>query len=324
MDIYSDSSQKPVHPGEEGRVEVEFFEGDQWRKSAMDRTIQIVEEVQRQGYSGSDIAILTRTKGETAAVADAFLTRGNSDKAHPEVCYEVVSDIALRLDSNVLVVMMVSVMQWIDSPRDTVLLYQWLSIYLTVCKGTAGEIPIGPKSNLLQQWENFLPKGLAERIKELPSFSSYEIVEELIEMFELHSYREHLTYLQEFQDEVLDFAGSSNADLKAFCGWWAANKEDLRIRVAQRGGFIQALTIHKSKGLEFPIVVIPFLDWRLDEGNHPDKYLWCDASDQDLGLQRMPVRHSSPFEGHEVGGGLLAGTGGQLCRFGKSYVRRFH
>ena len=52
-------------------------------------------------------------------------------------------------------------------------------------------------------------------------------------------------------------------------------------------------TIHKSKGLEFKIVILPFLSWELDHSGFKQPVLWIRPETQpfnDLGL--VPVRYS--------------------------------
>ena len=54
------------------------------------------------------------------------------------------------------------------------------------------------------------------------------------------------------------------------------------------------MTIHKSKGLEFRAVLIPFCDWKLDHDASKPNFLWCKGLDKpysDMGY--LPVKYHS-------------------------------
>src|SRR5690606_36896132 len=88
-----------------------------------------------------------------------------------------------------------------------------------------------------------------------------------------------LAYLQAFQDIVLNFYARERNDLQAFLEWWEDNKDSDKTSVKTSGSIDAAeiLTIHKSKGLQFKYVIIPFCSWNLDHPGFKQPNLWVKA-----------------------------------------------
>ena len=89
----------------------------------------------------------------------------------------------------------------------------------------------------------------------------YELAEYFIKLFDL----KHELYLQTFLDEILTFTSKDNDNLPKFISHWDTNRNDrAAILVSDDTDAIQILTIHKSKGLEFRVVINPFCDWDIN------------------------------------------------------------
>ena len=74
-----------------------------------------------------------------------------------------------------------------------------------------------------------------------------------------------MAFLAAFQDEVLEYCQMYPADIASFVRWWndtGAKKSS--ISSPEDTDAVQIMTIHKSKGLEFKCVIIPYADWSLD------------------------------------------------------------
>ena len=66
-----------------------------------------------------------------------------------------------------------------------------------------------------------------------------------------------------FLDEVASFNERENASLFLFLQWWTKKRDNLSVKIPQNTNAVKILTVHASKGLEFPVLIIPFADWRL-------------------------------------------------------------
>jgi ATP-dependent exoDNAse (exonuclease V) beta subunit len=107
------------------------------------------------------------------------------------------------------------------------------------------------------------------------------MTEMLIRIFRLSDQEKELAYLQAFQDVVLNFYTRERNDLQAFLEWWEENKDSDKTSVKTSGATdaVEILTIHKSKGLQFKYVIIPFCSWLLDNPtlNSPNLWVKSDA-----------------------------------------------
>lgn len=86
----------------------------------------------------------------------------------------------------------------------------------------------------------------------------YELVEELIRTFKLNDTSD--AYLQFYLDVVLEFTQKENSNLTAFVDYFEKKKDKLSVVSPEHISAVQIITIHKSKGLEFPVVIFPFAD----------------------------------------------------------------
>ena len=83
-------------------------------------------------------------------------------------------------------------------------------------------------------------------------------------------------FISAFQDAVLRYCETYVADLNSFLSWWEDNGYSLSISAPQGVEAVQVMTIHKSKGLEFPIVIIPNANWKFGPDKENKEILWTD------------------------------------------------
>ncbi|RED93205.1 UvrD-helicase domain-containing protein [Marinoscillum furvescens] len=290
---FDDVAQKiPEHKAEgHGAIRVEFIaddvEADSWTEEAVARTIAQVENLQRKGYELRDIAILTRYTGEGKRIADAFIAYRNSPKADPDLRYEVVSSEALYLTSSHLVRFLVSLIKWLNDENNTIVLTEWLYEYHRYIKKS--EQPESDLFTSVENWESQVPKEFEKQREFLKSLPLYELVEHLIRLFDLNKLPEEFTYLQGFQDAVLDYAKNERGDIPSFLEWWEEVRKDRAIQISDDNNAIKILTIHKAKGLEFPVVILPFLSWSFDHDSVKDNILWCKGAGTAKPFNELPV-----------------------------------
>ncbi|MTI21132.1 Dna2/Cas4 domain-containing protein [Fulvivirga sp. RKSG066] len=286
----------------EGLVELSFLKeekeaDEKYKDLAIEYTISKVEEMQDKGYQLRDMAILVRTSQEGRDIAHAFIERSNSGEAIPGKRYDVVSKEALYLTSSHVVQFIIAVVKWLHDEKNQIELANW---YATYCKYLTDE-PIN-ESELylhLDQWQQHVPAEFLKQRNQLKSLPLYELVEELCRIFELSRIREEYTYLQGFQDAVLDYSKNERGDIASFLLWWEEVRKNRSIIISDDNNAVKIITIHKSKGLEFPVVILPFVDWSLDKQNRlSDKILWCEGVSHPP-FDKMPViplRYGSALE----------------------------
>jgi ATP-dependent exoDNAse (exonuclease V) beta subunit len=118
--------------------------------------------------------------------------------------------------------------------------------------------------------DSLLPEAYIQHTQELLQMPLYELVERLYAIFQLERLNEQSAYLCAFYDRLNQFVQDHVADIDAFIREWEETICSKTIQSDATDG-VRILSIHKSKGLEFPHVIIPYCDWRLEL---PD-VLWC-------------------------------------------------
>lgn len=297
ISVYDGVSQQVARKEVEGLVNIQFLEDESWQETAISKTIALVEDLQRQGYQLRDMAILTRTQREGKRIADAFMLHKSSAVADSDLKYDVVSSEALYLYSSHAVKFLISMITWLNQEKNTIALAEWVHEYRRFIK--ASEAGLHEIFGNVTDWMSMVPPDFVKQINYLKRLPLFELVESLVRIFELNVLKDEYTYIQGFQDAVLDYSKNERGDIPSFLTWWENVRKERAIQVADENDAIKILTLHKSKGLEFPIVIIPFLNWKLDHDAYAkEEILWVQPPEHEI-LERLPVvplKYSSKME----------------------------
>jgi len=295
---YEDISQQ-VSKDEEGFVEIAFVEetdDQKWNEVAMDRIPVLLEKFQRLGARLKDIAILVRRNSEGQEIVANLLKYKTSEKAQPDCKYDVVSNESLRLDGAASVNLLVSALKYLNNTEDAIARAQLSYEYSRLHHKLTDLSEVFAVTNRAT-FENHLPESFSRQklfLKKLPLF---EMTESLVQIFELGKCDGELSYLQTFQDLVLEFSSRERNDLASFLLWWEENKDKKSIQVSGEVDAAQIFTVHRSKGLQFNYVIIPFCAWELDHGALKAPTLWVKADEptfKEAGY--LPVKYSGTLK----------------------------
>jgi ATP-dependent exoDNAse (exonuclease V) beta subunit len=102
-------------------------------------------------------------------------------------------------------------------------------------------------------------------------------------------------YIQYFLDIVLERDVRNQAGISDFLNFWDKNSEKFSIPSPEGNNAVRIMTIHKSKGLEFPVVIFPFAEE--DYSRSPKDKLWINAEADDFGLSKVLIDNSKAVEG---------------------------
>ncbi len=291
---YGHLFQKTSDRAGEGHVRVDFIDQqageDGWRQESLARLPALLESLQDRGYRPADIAILVRRNDEERDVMDYLLHHKTTPAARPGYCYDVMGNEGLRVDTAPSVRFLLGVLRLLMRPGDSVqrvvVRYEYLrgrcgladEEALNACFGGSDEGG-GPPFAFMTADEQ---AGLAE----VGHRALYDLVERVVALFGLGEWAGEAVFVQAFQDIVLRFTSGRATDLHSFLAWWEKNGEKQCVPAPDGGQAVRIMTIHKSKGLDFPVVVIPFCDWKLDRNGKGD-ILWCEP--QRAPFNRFPL-----------------------------------
>ena len=109
----------------------------------------------------------------------------------------------------------------------------------------------------------------------------------------LRARTEELPYLIAFQDILFDYEKNNTNSIPVFLEWWEKEKDKKVLSTSEEVDAVRILTIHKSKGLEFKTVIIPFCAWDLDDTRH-GRRIWCQNREEGFReLEYAPLNYSS-------------------------------
>lgn len=314
-DIYSNVAQQisPKHLSHKGYVRVKIYSGskkDEWMEEALDN---LTTELRRQlssGYRPGDIAILVRRWDEGNTVISHLEEVRKSDPDFPE--FRIVSDSSLLIGNSPSVSLIISRLRLLSStdfsanPRKKT--QREIANLINRFESLRSDGQLSPAAALdiaLHSDENHSSTAPAQSENKTPSQTPTSIdlvslVENIIANFvpEQNRQSENL-YLTAFQDLVTEFVGRGHGDIRAFLKWWDESGNKSAVAGAKDDSALNILTIHKSKGLEYPCVHIPFA--QMNSGSHSE-LAWFEISEipgvpTECIPPMIPLKLSSSMEG---------------------------
>jgi ATP-dependent helicase/nuclease subunit A len=260
IDLYRNLEQEPGNVGNQGgyiRIDcLEDQEEADFSDQVNQRLIAFLCELQDKGYRLSDMAILTRKNFEARQIADFLLKYALE---HPDSGYrfDVISDEALQLGSSTVVNFLVGLLRFLEDPTDLTNSYMLQRIGET-CMATDNTIGILESPGFME---------------DLTVCSLMEIIERLTATFQLEKCSGERVYLQAFRDMILDYSRKNSGEVSRFLEYWEVTGKGKSISAPAEQDAIRILTIHKSKGLEFKIALIPYCTWELT--SFRGSFIWC-------------------------------------------------
>jgi ATP-dependent exoDNAse (exonuclease V) beta subunit len=271
--LYSEAVQNNPGKRSGGYVRIEFIEnGDEtaWQNRVLEKLPPLIESLQDKGYKPSDIGIIVREGKEGSMVLRSLIDYSNNCDAEKKAKYNynIVSNDSLLLSASPAINFIIAVITSISEPDDLISRAAISRFYmLATGNEDNGIIPDC-------DCDKIMPENYLEKISSLREIPLFEAVEQIIDFFGLGKYSWNVAYLNTFQDHVLGFMSNGNPDIKSFLEWWEASGSGKSVVLPDQQDAMRILTIHKSKGLEFNAVIVPFLSWGLDHSPFKQPLLW--------------------------------------------------
>ena len=260
----------------EGYVEVNFRDNENEKLENVNSfLVNSINKIQDNGYSAGDIGIIVRDNKEANIIAEMLSIQSDNDKNYN---YNYVSAEALDINSSPVVNFFISVFKYLKNSRDRLALSEIVHFYyfFILKSNDISHFSISNEDKL-----KLLPESFSENLLKISRLPIYELVEELIRVFKLNSLDSQIPYLKSFQDIIIEYKVLQSEETGSFLEWWKKNG-NRKLNMTQQDNEIQIITIHKSKGLEFDNVILPFFDWSLDNlGGSREKIIWVDLKKYD-------------------------------------------
>jgi ATP-dependent exoDNAse (exonuclease V) beta subunit len=295
-DLYENHSRQKVNSKTGGYVNISFLpdtaetEEETTDKTQMyvEATLETINKVVEKGFEYKDIVILTRKRGQGIAVANYLTEQG----------VPLLSSETLMIQNATEVRFIIHLLKYLKNSSDIDAKAHFLH-YLAL--HAQDELPvhdfIAKGKELVQEteFENWLLQfNLDLSFQNLRKKSLYEAVEIMVSRF-LNPELRASSYVQYFLDIVLERDIRNQAGVADFLDFWDKSGEKFSIPSPEGTNAVRIMTIHKSKGLEFPVVIMPFAEE--DYSRKPKDKLWLNAEEETVGLPKVLIDNSSAVEG---------------------------
>lgn len=264
--IYDESAAQKIPPQNAkagGQIEITFIDkGNYYEMASQQRIMEIILESRQKGFSDRDMAILCRSNARAQEIANFLQAQG----------IDVISEISLLLFSDERVRFLIALFKIIHRPEESLVKSEVLYLFYKVVKK---ELPQDQEVSVIHELIELPVMAIYDKLKsegydlypsQLSSLHLYELAEKLIRIFSLLEAHGQPEYLFRLLDIILKFTLKKTASMGDFLEYWEEKKYKLSINTPKDREAITVTSIHKSKGLEYPLVILPYADWKLLPG----------------------------------------------------------
>ena len=270
QEFFKIGNTQETNQKEGGYVNISLLEEDSDEEYATN-TLDTINKCLEQGYTYSDICIIIRKKKHGLLLAD-FLMQHR---------IPVVSSDSLLLSESAKTIFLVQLIRYMVQPTELEIQYEILNF-----------LSEGKKDKHAYIYENL--GHLDEHLlavygfdaSQLRQTSVFDGLAYAIKIFDLIPSSD--AHLSAFMDLVFDVEQKYGSDMQSFLDYWEKKGNSASISTPENIGSVQIMTIHKSKGLEFPVVIFPYANSNVFEEIDPK--LWLPVNkDEFLGFSEVLI-----------------------------------
>ena len=258
---YKNLEQTPKKDGDDkGYVRIEYYNSKEEIP-----LIKCIEAAIARGYSYKDILILCRSNETIKKVAEILLQYKQTNKE-----FNIMTQEALVIGNASISQFVISLMRLSQNPGDN------------ISRAIVNDY-------LQRSYDMPLPEEEADLLMNIGQTTVEEAFEHIVTFYHLDQRPNEIAYLQAMHEQVINFCASKVADIQLFLKMWDEKGFKQSVSVEMNDNTIEVSTIHKAKGLERKVVIVPCL-WGVDPRG--GDFIWVTPSDNDNdfgALGRYPV-----------------------------------
>lgn len=261
------------------KTEVEENEDLEKNNLYLEATLKTILKVKSNGFNYKDIVILTRNKKPGTAIANHLIENG----------IPIVSSESLLLGTSSEVQTCIYILRYLKNAND---LESKANFLYYLAKNLQQNLPVHDfiakgmelKNELeFQNWLTEIDVDFSfQNIRKKALYEATEIIISKVIPIEKRN-----AYVQYFLDLILEHDLKKQSGISDFLYYWENNSEKLSIPSPEGNDAVRIMTIHKSKGLEFPVVIFPFAEENYSQ-NKGDK-IWITTDESQVGLPKALV-----------------------------------
>lgn len=238
---YSSYIQHATEKQQQGYVEiVTHLKGDE-------PTVEKICDAIRRGYKPCDILILAKTNTDAKKVAQQLLEFKNTNR-DAKYNFDVMTQEALIIGKAPVSRFIAAVMHLAIDSRSTLQRAIYNQYLMAKQSDRNFATPLNDKE--------------LEFLHRLRMYSPVEAFEKIVMEYDLGAEPQNVAYLQAIHDQAMNFSNKKIGDLKLFLDAWNESGAKKSLTVESSANAIEIMTIHKAKGLERKVVIIPYSNWK--------------------------------------------------------------
>lgn len=308
LNLYSNVVQYPANQKNKGYVEVRIIEKLQdnleddssvdtdnenqkdWFTSAALKNIgPLISSLIDRGYKKKDIAVLVSKNFYGKEVVNELIDYNDTlPPGSPKI--DFISEESLLISSSPAVSLILNVFARISQPTavkpvidddkkvepSKIKYTDWNKIKIDYNIFSQRHKDLLPAEKIMKFLDEAVNENsIAQLLEELPTPSLTSITEMIVKTFMDEPMRKsEALYISSFQDLINEYCSKYSNDPASFLEWWYAKGDKLSVSSPEGLDAVQIMTIHKSKGLEFKCVIVPFATESYRPSNRNEEWRW--------------------------------------------------
>lgn len=258
---YTGHEQTPCRKStKHGYVRVDRFEEEP-------PIIECIESAIARGYSYNDIMILYRSKGDGVKIAKILL-----DYKQRHDSFNIMTQDSLEVGSSAISNFIIAVMQLSQNNQST--------IYRAIMNDYLG-----------RDYNAEIPEQEQQILTYISQLTPEQAFEQIVSTYHLYQRTDEIAYLQAIHEQIVSFCTSKVADIQLFLKMWEQSGSSKNLSVEKSDSTIEMMTIHKAKGLEKKIVIIPYCNWPLDPKANSTVWAMPDQNGEMSEIGQYPIKY---------------------------------
>ncbi len=259
-ELFRKGNRQQHHFDQQGLVRLEFIppdcENEEEQYAA--RVLSILHELTAKGYAFGDICILTRRGKDGVRLSQHLMNSG----------IPVSSSETLLLKNHPGVGFLIALLRYLLVPEDGNNSFDLL-LYLSRDQEDRHSWIAGNLARVEQVLASFRFDPSRARLQPV-----FEVLETAIRQFQLGGQKD--AYLVFLMDLVRELGQNRDPSIQTFLEYWKVKEDTLSISAPDGFDAVTLMTVHKAKGLEFPVVLFPFANTRIYYEQNPKLWLPVD------------------------------------------------
>ena len=293
--IFGENAIQGAQSKIDGRVKVHLLENSVktvFYEETSQKMQQDIQECLDNGFTFSDITILCRGNNDIFNYSQ-LLGNLKVNYNNKETYIKTISEKGLTLDLSFTIKALIEFLKWEINPKNRQFLVKMM-YFLNVSgrikmNDFTSEIKTILSLESKKDIENYINAHYQIKLvqNDVPQLNLYNFIEYYIQEFSVEN--KEIDFLLNFLEMLFNYTQNAGATLKEFLKFWDDEASKISIQASENIDAVQIMTIHKAKGLEFPVVFIP-----MENKNNDKKFSeWYDLNSEDE-LKTVILNQFSP------------------------------